>query len=200
MPAQASEPLVAVPGPLDIKWRPAHRRNYTAHRPGPIQFLVIHCTDGCEGIHKDDDVARMFARSDLARKRSCHYVCDTDSITQCVPDVAKAWHCGRKGNAGGLGLELCGRARQTREQWLDELSLPMLAIAARWAAVKCERYHLPPVFVSAEGLLKGEPGITTHAEVGKAWRQTTHTDPGPHFPMDLFLKAVQTAMAAESRV
>lgn len=198
VPHKQEPRIVAVAGPLAIRQVPASPRNYTLHRStATINILVLHCTDGCEGTSKDTDVARMFQNPSLVPRRSCHYVVDTDSITQCVPDTANAWHCGKFGNARGLGIELCGRAAQTREQWLDELSLPMLCIAARWAADKCLQYKLPAQFVDAEGLRRNHAGITTHAEVGAAWKQTTHTDPGKGFPLDLFIQAVQTALTSK---
>lgn len=161
-----------------------------------IEFVVIHCTDGHRGIHKDDDVAAMFARADLRKRRSCHYVVDSDSVTQCVSDLDVAWHCGRNGNARSIGIELCGRARQTRAQWLDELGLPMLGLAAQLTAELCARHGLPPKLVDAAELRAGLRGITTHAEVTDAWRQTRHTDPGPGFPLSDFVDAVRRQLAA----
>jgi N-acetyl-anhydromuramyl-L-alanine amidase AmpD len=184
----------AAPHPVRIKTKLAAPTNYQQRRARrAIQFIVIHCTDGHEGFRKDDDVAAMFAKADLKPRRSCHYVVDTDSVTQCVPDQSIAWHCGKSGNLRGLGIELCGFAKQTRAEWLDALSLPMLRIAARLTRDLCQAYGLPMHFVNAAALRQGAPGITTHAEVGVAWRETNHTDPGRHFPMDLFLRAVASA-------
>lgn len=182
-----------------VKQTPAFRGNYAwRRRRKHVRFIVLHCTDGHEGIHKDDDVAAMFARRNLKPRRSCHYVVDTDSATQCVPDAYAAWHCGRNGNRWGIGIELCGRARQTRQQWLDELSLPMLRIASRLTADLCHRHGIEPVFLDHNALRAGGRGITSHVEVGAAWRQTRHTDPGPNFPLDLFMKAVVMAYLTTS--
>lgn len=189
--------IVAAPGPLAIKARPASVHNYVPRRtPREVRFVVMHCTDGHEGPSKDDDVAAMFARDDLRPRRSCHYVVDTDSVTQCVEDQSFAWHCGRRGNLYGVGIELCGRARQTRAQWLDDLSLPMLCLAARLVADLCHRHELPVELLRGSQLRAGLRGITTHAEVGVAWKETRHTDPGPHFPMDLFVAAVRATTPA----
>jgi hypothetical protein len=69
----------------------------------------------------------------------------------------------------------------------------------------CKRWKLPKVFLDAEALLRGDAGITTHAEVTRACKlakerkltssafysgNTTHTDPGKHFPMQAFLELV----------
>lgn len=188
--------LTAAAGPLVYAEMPAHPRNYQMHRsPRSILFLVLHVTEGHEGPTQDTNVARMFQDPTLEPKRSCGYVGDTNSITRCVKDQDIAYHCGHTGNQRGLGIELCGLARQSRAEWLDALSLPMLQLAARWAAEKCREYNLPATFLDAAALRRGATGITTHHEVSLAWRETNHTDPGPHFPMDLFIAAVAEALA-----
>jgi N-acetyl-anhydromuramyl-L-alanine amidase AmpD len=187
--------IVPVDGPLRIKQVPAARQNYlhkTATRV--VRFIVLHSTEGHEGNKQDDNVAAMFQRLDLKPRRSCHYVVDSDSVTQCVPDHSIAWHCAKSGNLRGVGVELCGKARQTREEWIDTLSLPMLCIAARLVGDLCRTHKLPVQFVNAAALRQGGAGITTHAEVAAAWKETTHYDPGPHFPVDLFLKGVALAV------
>ena len=42
-------------------------------------------------------------------------------------------------------------------------------------------------FIDAEGLKAGKKGVTTHAEVSKAFKKSNHTDPGLGFPMDRIL-------------
>jgi len=192
--------IVALPPPIAIKQRLASHRNYSAAVRLTTQAIVLHCTDGCEGASKDDDVAAMFAAGDLAKRRSCHYVVDADSVTRCVPDALTAWHCGKHGNAVAIGIELCGRASQTRAQWLDGFSLPTLQIAARLVADLCAVHGVPPVVLDSEGLRTGRRGITTHASVSAAWGETTHTDPGEGFPLADFVAAVaKTCGSSELR-
>lgn len=185
-----TQAIVAAPGPLHVKTRLAHKSNYGPRSRKQTQFVVVHCTDGHEGFRKDDDVAAMFSKP-LAKPRSCHYVVDSDSVTRCLPEDAVAWHCGSTGNARGLGVELCGFARQTEAEWLDALSLPMLCIAARLIREICDRHHLPVTFIDAAGLSAGLRGVTTHAEVSKAWRESKHTDPGKDFPLAKLLNAAR---------
>lgn len=195
MPVQdaARRVIVATAGPLQIKQQLAHPTNYSPHRRLTTRAIVLHCTDGCEGTNAAEDCAHMFAGK-LANQRSCHYAVDADSIVRSVPDLQVAWHCAHAGNAIGVGVEICGRASQTRAQWLDETSYRTLCLAARLVADLCTAFALPPRFVDAAGLRVGEPGITTHAEVSKAWQQTHHTDPGPGFPLVDFVSAVSAAM------
>jgi hypothetical protein len=48
-----------------------------------------------------------------------------------------------------------------------------------------------PVAVDVAGLLRGDRGITTHDAVSKAFKQSTHWDPGPGFPLADFANAVR---------
>jgi N-acetyl-anhydromuramyl-L-alanine amidase AmpD len=198
-PPLPDEPvIVAAAGPLVIKQRPAHSRNYASRIKQYPRRIVIHCTDGHEGYRKDDDVAAMFADPDLGAKkggrRSAHYVVDSDSVTRCVDEIFPAWHCGPSGNRDSIGIELCGRASQARREWLDTMSLPMLALAARLVAEICVRRAIPCRLVAVRGLLADEAGITTHSFVADAWRDTRHHDPGPGFPLAAFIRAAAAAI------
>lgn len=164
-------------------------------RRGDVLWIVIHCTAGAEGRKKAEDVAEMFRTLSIGdKKRSAHAVIDTDSIVQCVPWDSEAWAAGEQGNKRGEHFEFTGQSTQTTDEWYDALSLPMLQLGARLIADRCAARGLPPVFVPAEKLKLYEPGITTHCELTKAFGESTHTDPGPGFPMDHFVRAVQEAM------
>lgn len=186
--------IVAAPMPRLVRKRFAHVSNYSQVRRRKTLFIVVHATDGHEGPRKDDDVAAMFAKPlPPGSARSCTWVVDTDSFTQCVPDGCTAWHCGRTANRISEGIEFCGRANQSRAQWFDALSFPMLCLGARLIAWRAKVLGLPIDFIDADGLRAGQSGITTHAEVSKAWRESKHTDPGPHFPISELLSAARRA-------
>ncbi len=161
------------------------------------QGAVIHCTDGAEGLHKAEDVAEMFrvGWDDAKHWRSAHKVRDTDSAVQCVPYNRRAYHCGHNGNDAFLGLELTGRASQTHEQWLDSVSLPMLCAGAYDVAEWCRDFHIPAVYIDYTAVKREARGITTHYDIKRAWGQTTHTDPGPGFPLADFVEAVRICLA-----
>lgn len=191
--------IVAVPErDLVLRSVRAHAANYSRVIRKTTQAITLHATDGHEGPSKAEDVAAMFARvfSPPQKKRSCTFVVDTDTAVLCVPPHVTAWHCGETGNRLTEGVELCGRANQTREQWFDALSLPMLCIAARLVAQRCTVNQIEPVFVDRAGLRAGLRGITTHAEISAAWHESKHTDPGPNFPLREFVAAVRGAMAS----
>lgn len=157
------------------------------------QFVEIHCTDGHEGPGDAEACVKMFADPALQPKRSAHYAVDSGKIWQAVRDGQIAWHSGHTANARGIGVEICGRANQTREQWLDEASMPTLELAARLVAYLCSAYGIPRQLLLAADLVAGKKGLTTHAEVSRAWHETNHQDPGPNFPLLAFVRAVQLA-------
>jgi N-acetyl-anhydromuramyl-L-alanine amidase AmpD len=192
------EPRIVAAAAVQYHHRPAHLRNYSRIVREP-RGIVLHCTDGCEGLRADEDCAAMFARApEPGREKSAHLIIDANSCTRCVSDEFTAYHARHNGNMYGIGIELCGRADQTRAQWFDALSLPMLNIAARVCAELCQQHGIPAVVVNDRGLLAGERGITTHHFVSAAWKQSDHYDPGPGFPLGSFVAAVAAALKPAS--
>jgi N-acetyl-anhydromuramyl-L-alanine amidase AmpD len=170
-------------------------RNFTAANriaEKRIKHVVIHTMEAAEASTTAENVARWFAGAN-APKASAHFCIDNDTIVQCVRLRDVAWHA-PGANASGIGLEHAGYARQTREQWSDEYSERMLGLSAALAAALCVRFSIPVGFVDAEGLKRGEAGVTTHHEVSRAFKKSDHYDPGPNFPMDEYLAAVQRAV------
>lgn len=192
-------------------------RNYTTGRRNPVtleactvDLLVIHSMEAAEKGSTAENVAKWFA-GPRAPKASAHYCIDNDSIVQCVHDVDTAWHA-PGANHNGIGLEHAGYARQTREEWADAFSLAMLARSSKLAAALCMLHDVPIAFVDAEGLLFGQRGVTTHAEISRACRlanervvraspffnvknpkvpRSNHTDPGIWFPLADYLEMVR---------
>lgn len=78
-----------------------------------------------------------------------------------------------------------GYARQTRDEWLDPLSRSHIKGVALFIRDVCREFNLPVQHINSRGLLAGESGYTSHAEVSKAWGATDHTDPGSSFPWDV---------------
>lgn len=185
---------IVAAGSVKLISKPAHPTNYSLTKRKPT-LIVIHSTEGHEGSGSTD--ANVAAGIAVAKAgKSFHYVVDADSATQCVPDELTAWHARKTGNARGIGVEICGTAKQTRAQWLDTASLATLNNAARLIADLCVRHGIPPVVLGAEELKRNLSGITTHAAVSAAWGESTHWDPGPDFPLDEFVRAVADATAA----
>jgi len=187
-------PVVLVPPKYTTRIRWADPVNYSRMRRNPT-LIVLHSTEGGEGDGAtDDNVAAGIAKPKPAGKRtSFHAVVDGDSVTLCVPYMLTAWHAGHTANLIGIGVEICGRASQTRDQWLDDVSARTLGIAARLVAELCVEFRIPTTYLDAVALNAGVPrGITMHRDVSAAWRESTHTDPGPGFPIAEFITAVRS--------
>jgi N-acetyl-anhydromuramyl-L-alanine amidase AmpD len=158
-----------------------------------IDFLVLHDMEWPERPTTAEDCARFFATTDI--KASAHYNVDVDSIVQSVRENDIAYHA--PPNTHSIGVEHAGYARQSRAQWLDDYGQKMLRLSAGLVAELLVKYDLPAVFLSPADLRAGKRGITTHANVSKAWGQTTHTDPGPDFPIDWYMARVREALEGD---
>lgn len=179
------------PAPARIPF--VRARNFYVGRAGkPIDLVVLHSMESSEKPSTAENVAAWFA-GPSAPRASCHYCVDCDSVVQCVREEDRAWHAGRNANDRGIGIEHAGYARQSEAEWLDEYSAAMLRRSAALVADICRRHAIPVVALGPEELRAGARGITTHAAVSRAWRQTDHTDPGPSFPMARFLEMVRQA-------
>lgn len=185
--------IIAAPAPVRVRVRLADSSNYARTQREP-SIIVLHSTEGREGDGAtDDNVAAGISKPNAGK--SFHYVVDADSITRCVPDLYVAWHARKTANARGLGVEICGSASQTYAQWLDATSLRTLQLAARLVSDLCIEYKIPPVLVTPERLRAGDRGITTHYMCSLAWKESTHTDPGPGFPLLDFIESVAYEVA-----
>lgn len=163
-------------------------KNYTPAARSTIDLIVVHDIECPETTHAAEAVAAWFAGRDAPRA-SAHYCVDLDSIVQCVRDQDVAWHAPGV-NSISIGIEHAGYARQTRPEWLDAFSLGMLLRSAELSAGLCIRYNIPIRRVDSDGLLNRARGLCGHIDVTKAFGRSTHWDPGPNFPWELYLQMV----------
>jgi N-acetyl-anhydromuramyl-L-alanine amidase AmpD len=162
-------------------------KNYRRAERDPVSLLwiVIHSMESPEKGSTAENVAAWFAGKS-APMASAHYCLDADSTIQCVrlEDVAFA---APGSNAEGVHIELAGYARQTPAEWADAYSAAMLERCAALMAELSIRCSIPLVYVDVAGLQAGLCGVTTHYDVSKAFKKSTHRDPGPGFPMAALL-------------
>ena len=164
---------------------------FFTHQPGrnsQIRLVVLHDAEVAEVGTADENLA-AWASAPNAPMASWHYCVDNDSAIPCVREEDTAF-AAPGANADGIQIEVSGRASQNASGWADAYTQAALGRTARIVADLCRRHALPVAFVDAAGLLRGERGITTHAAVTLAYRQSTHTDPGGAFPMAAFLEMV----------
>jgi hypothetical protein len=120
---------------------------------------------------------------------SWHLSIDADSYAQSVKYDDTAW-AAPGANHDGIQYELAGYAEQSNAEWHDKYSLATLDNAAKLAARDCLRFEIPIVKLSSLDLQEGKAGICGHADVSHAFKKSTHTDPGKHFPWAEFIRKV----------
>jgi hypothetical protein len=156
--------------------------------------IVIHDMEAPEKSTTALSTAHYFQT--MTRPASAHYCIDDAHIIQCVQDNVQAYHA-PPANSWALGFEHAGYANQTAADWSDAFSTHMLLQSVGLAAEKCKQYGIQPVFLRAEDLRAGRRnGITTHLLISQVFRQSTHTDPGPNFPINQYIFMVAAAMGA----
>ena len=152
---------------------------------GEHLWLVIHTSEGSEGINSAEALVGFIGTSATPPPNqnvaSYHYVFDTDGIFPVVPDDKRANHAGG-GNENGLGACIPGTARQTRDQWFDEVTSQYLERCAEWLADKHLEYGIPLRKILPEDLVAGRKGVCGHVDVSNAFHKSDHTDPGTSFP------------------
>lgn len=161
-----------------------------------IRLLVIHDMEAPELDGTAEAVAAYFQKP--STKASSHECIDNNSVVVCVDDQDVAW-AAPGANSDGIQFELAGYARQTKKQWGDPYSDAMLHIAARRMAKKAIKHKIKVRHVSAAELKAGgaaRNGITRHVDVTNAFHQSSHTDPGPNFPLTQFIGMVRDATKA----
>jgi hypothetical protein len=188
--AAGLEPAPLPPGDgSDGPWPFVQARNFKAASRERIDLLVVHSMEAPEKPTTAENVAAWFAGA-TAPMASAHYCIDADSIVQCVREKDVAYHAPGS-NHNGIALEHAGYAKQSAEDWGDTYSETMLRRSAELAARLCRKYDVPVVYLDATDLALGKRGITTHRAVSAAFKQSTHTDPGSHFPMAHYLELVR---------
>lgn len=168
-------------------------RNFTPTNGREIDLIVIHDMESPEAADTAENVAH-WAHGIKAPKASWHYGIDSDTIVQSVHDKDVAWHA-PGANHNGIGLEHAGRAAQSKGEWGDAYSVAMLQLSAQLTAQLCRAYKIPAIYRPASELLRGQRGITTHAQVTLAFKRGNHTDPGANFPMVEYIRQVRQAIA-----
>ena len=162
--------------------------NHSGQGNHPPTRVVVHsavtpCTRG---------MARRLAQMnrDGSTGGSWHYATDPGEAIQCSWDRYVCWHA--PPNGGSLGVEMAdtpgprpkGRTRQAlwnlRKvwRWRGKDHQALLEVTADLVGDLVAAYGLPPVFLSPSDLRKGRRGWTTHANVSRAFGQSTHWDPG----------------------
>jgi hypothetical protein len=164
-----------VQGAVDFRgarWVAASPANFRwADRPDDyaIDMVVIHVTQG------DFDSA-VKAFKDPSHRAAAHYIVRRDGhVTQMIRELDVAFHAGNRAyNERSVGIE--------HEGFVDRASSftdAMYTASARLTAGICGRYGIPV----------DRKHIIGHVEVPG----TDHTDPGPYWDWDRYMRLVRQA-------
>lgn len=151
----------------------------------PIHRIVLHSTvSPCKagGRH---DIARYFRSPEAGG--SANYVTDPVDAVQVVGDHQIAWHA--PPNQHSLGVEMCDMPvpvpplplrplKRLFWRWRRPEQQAMLHVTAQLVAQLCLAYGVPIRWLSVRALRRGRHGITVHANVSRAFKQSDHWDPG----------------------
>jgi N-acetyl-anhydromuramyl-L-alanine amidase AmpD len=153
-----------------------------------VRVVVIHSAENQERADSAEALGRYFQKPDYVS--SAHVGVDSNSICQYVGDSSIAY-AAPGCNHDGIQIELTGRARQTRAQWLDQFGIAMLAFGADATAQYCLKFGLPVKRLTNAELKAGKKGIVGHHQVSEVYKRSDHTDPGSGFPWDYFLATTE---------
>jgi len=154
------------------RWVAASDENWRrADRPDDfgVDMVIVHVTQG-------SFASAVRAFQDPGHKAATHYIVGQDGrVTQMIRELDVAYHAGNRDyNERSVGIEHEGFVDRPQD-FTDE----MYAASARLTAGICARYEIP----------LDREHIIGHVEVPG----TDHTDPGPHWDWDRYLKLVRRA-------
>lgn len=154
-----------------------------------IKIICIHVT-----VNKPGTPAENVANYQInTQSGSYHELVDANARVLIEnTDNWFTWSSGNWGNNIGWHQSFVMMGTETREQWLKYDA--MLRAGAQRAAIRCKKYGIPPVKLSAADLKAGKKGFCGHLETGQAWGGTDHVDPGKGFPWDVYLRYVREYM------
>lgn len=178
--------MITIPKPTDLaglRYVPA-RDQWTRRISGAHIWIVLHSMEALELDTTAEGCANYFANPGPNRQASTQFACDVDSTIRCM-DWNTRGASAKGANDEGWHIEQAGFARQTAADWRDPYSDRMIREqVAPLTAALCIRDGIPVRFIDAAGLLRREPGVTTHHECWKAFGGDVRTDPGFEYPMN----------------
>ncbi len=186
------------------------RATYPAYHHGgermqaSIRYIVLHSTEGATA----QGAAEWFLNP--ASGGSANIAVDDTICYRCLGDNVIPWAAPPL-NTHGFHIEQAGFAAWTRAEWLAHL--PTIERAAYKAALRCKWYKIPvrlldPVTLEKDfggPVIGGVPehpgplagGIVTHLVIDATYHESDHHDPGPDYPMDVFLEKLNEFLGTD---
>lgn len=168
------------------------RTDYKAYRSSgtrPIESIIWILLHSTEVAATAAQIAKSFSRR--TAEGSAHLTVDDNYCYRSLRNDQIPW-AAPGANTKGFHIEQCGFASWSKASWMQHEN--MLDRAAYKVALHCHYFNIPPRFITAAGLKAGHKGISTHAEVSKAFpnSQGNHHDPGTGWPRDYFMALVKS--------
>ncbi len=160
--------------------------------PSSIRYLVLHCTESGSA----ESTARYFMLPSSGGSANlvvddlrCFKTLRDDVIPWGAPPLnTHGWHC-----------EMAGYAAWPRARWMMHRNT--IRRAAYKSALRCRWYRIPTRLLTVDELRRDygrtfqdvfQPGplaggVVTHETVAAAFGESDHHDPGPGFPLDVFM-------------
>lgn len=156
----------------------------------PIHRIVVHCTAGGSDEGSARGTARYFRMESATG--SAHAITDANELVVCAFDQVVCWHA--PPNTHSLGIEIeCSLSNGGKGHWVLDSHQKKMRRAAKWVAEKCKLHGIPVRKLTVPQLVANPDieGICGHVDVSLAFKQSSHTDPGPYFPWAQFMNYVQ---------
>lgn len=166
-------------------------RGCTPRRAAPT-LVAVHTAEGARTAR---DLAAYLDRASV--QASYHTLIDDQEIIRYLPDDVACWAM-LSGNARSLQLCFTGFAAWSRAEWLRHEG--MLRLGAKQVREWCGRYRIPVRKLTPEQVGADMPGICGHVDWTLGKREGTHTDPGPNFPWDVFVRWVGDEMPSAQEI
>jgi len=198
-PPEKTVKRFAPPAP-DVVGGVPNKHSGTDNKDGGIDRVVIHSAV----IACKPGAARTLGKmNQTSNTGSWHYAVDPVEKIQCSWDSFVCWHA--PPNKHSIGIEMADwptpwpAVKLTKVvlnkvtkswRWRTAAHSAMLRNTAELAAELCLAYDVPIRFLSVADLKAGHKGITIHANVSKAFGQSTHWDPGA-WPRFRFMRLVK---------
>jgi len=175
-------------------------------RTPPYRLLVVHTSEGSEGAVSAENLCSfMTLPGDRVNPdgskygASYHYVTDTDRVLPATLDNVVAYAAA---GANNDGLHICipGKAAQTRDRWLDNVSRNYIRQLAAVMVDLALAYSIPLRSLPVVDIVKGAAGYCGHVDISNAYHRSDHTDPGPSFPWDVLAADIAALTPPEEPV
>jgi hypothetical protein len=155
---------------------------------GLVRYIVLHSTEGATA----QGAAAWFTNPQSGG--SSNIVVDDTVCYRTLDDLVIPWGAPPL-NTSGYHIEQAGYAAWNRSEWLAHRTT--IERAAYKASLRCTRFHIPPRILNVAQLRADfalhvpHGGIVTHATVSAAFAESSHTDPGHGYPIDVFLQLLE---------